>query len=355
LSGLKVDDLPGTVLWFRRVDENYVEAVVEQGNQLAKIEVNSGKVSLTTSGPEVNAAFKTSVLSLFPKLVHSLDPPTPEVMMTFWLNDARNGASKFARTLSVPPWESARHNYTATTRTQLSHLTSWQPHSEGRLLLFHGAPGTGKTNAIRSLAWEWRKWAACEYITNPEEFFGRSDYMMHIMFSQNELSAAYIPGEVPTSSDSRTASPTWRLLLLEDASELLSVDAKEKTGQGLSRLLNLVDGLMGQSTNLLTLITTNEPLEKLHPAVSRPGRCAANIHFGLLDAAEQRAWQTQEQCTADVSTPCTIAEMYAKKHEWTVQRGVPPSRSAGFGGSERLDPVSLPVPTGGLIRTRRRE
>ena len=49
------------------------------------------------------------------------------------------------------------------------------------------------------------------------------------------------------------------------------MDAKERTGQALSRFLNVVDGLIGQGLRLLVLVTSNEELGKLHPAVSRPG------------------------------------------------------------------------------------
>jgi hypothetical protein len=63
----------------------------------------------------------------------------------------------------------------------------------------------------------------------------------------------------------------WRLLLLEDCDELIRSGAKEATGQALSRLLNLTDGLLGQGRNVLVAITTNEDIARLHPAVTRPG------------------------------------------------------------------------------------
>ena len=74
----------------------------------------------------------------------------------------------------------------------------------------------------------------------------------------------------------------WRLLVLEDTGELLTPDAKTVIGQGLSRFLNVVDGLIGQGLRVLVLVTTNEEIRKLHPAVARPGRCAANVSFGSL-------------------------------------------------------------------------
>jgi hypothetical protein len=79
-----------------------------------------------------------------------------------------------------------------------------------------------------------------------------------------------------------------RLLVLEDCDELLSADAKERAGQGLARLLDLVDGLIGQGLRIDVLITTNEPLSAFHPAVSRPGRCGAAVSFDLFAIRDGR-------------------------------------------------------------------
>ena len=47
------------------------------------------------------------------------------------------------------------------------------------------------------------------------------------------------------------AEKPWRLLVLEDTGALLSADARERAGQGLSRFLNVVDGLIGQGLRVL--------------------------------------------------------------------------------------------------------
>src|SRR4029079_691355 len=82
----------------------------------------------------------------------------------------------------------------------------------------------------------------------------------------------------------------WRMLLLEDCDELIRADAKRDAGQALARLLNLTDGLVGQGLPVLVCITTNEELSRLHPAITRPGRCAAQIHVGRLTRTEAAVW-----------------------------------------------------------------
>jgi hypothetical protein len=37
-------------------------------------------------------------------------------------------------------------------------------------------------------------------------------------------------------------------------------------------------------------ITTNEDLERLHPAVVRPGRCLARVEIGRLSPREAESW-----------------------------------------------------------------
>ena len=106
-------------------------------------------------------------------------------------------------------------------------------------------------------------------------------------------------------------SKTWRLLVLEDTGELLTPDAKTIIGQGLSRFLNVVDGLIGQGLRILVLVTTNEPIKALHPAVARPGRCAANIEFGRLSAEEADEWLEGHGSAVRAGQPTLLANLYA--------------------------------------------
>jgi hypothetical protein len=105
-------------------------------------------------------------------------------------------------------------------------------------------------------------------------------------------------------------APT-KLIVLEDSGELRSTTARAEAGQGLSRFLNLTDGLLGQGVELLVLITSNEPLGTLHPAVTRRGRCLAEIEFGPLAAEEANRWLTSHECPRRVASELSLAELYA--------------------------------------------
>src|SRR5690606_33785430 len=84
---------------------------------------------------------------------------------------------------------------------------------------------------------------------------------------------------------------------------------KEASGQSLARLLNLTDGLLGQGREIMVAITTNERLDRLHPAVVLPGRCLAQIEDGELSQEEASDWMVG----VPVTRPMTLAELYARR------------------------------------------
>lgn len=222
------------------------------------------------------------------------------VPVDFWA-DSPNGPTYRKRSIEAPMWADIAQNYSACARSALATLTAWDAGGMdaggGRLLLMHGAPGTGKTTAIRALAREWQDWCAVHYVVDPERFFGSASYMLHVL-----------------SSDSSMGSP-WKLLVVEDAEEFMRQDSKDRVGQSLARLLNVGDGMLGQGLRVLTLLTTNAPVSKLHPAITRPGRCLANIEVGPLSASESSTWIGRH-----VASPKTLAELYEMRRACESQQ-----------------------------------
>ena len=230
----------------------------------------------------------------------------------------------------MPAWEEIDGNYSAATREQLTSLMrDFQPARGGQLLLWHGEAGTGKTFALRALAWEWRSWCQIHYIVDPDSFFGEhADYLMSVlleppfpmMVGEGYGPAMGVSQAVMTLGDhgdfgddgDEDDDRLWRLLVMEDTGELLAADARERTGQGLSRFLNVVDGLIGQGLRVIVLVTTNEEIRKLHPAVARPGRCAANVLFEALPADEAAQWLRGHGVEEGTPGSRTLASLYAQ-------------------------------------------
>ena len=63
---------------------------------------------------------------------------------------------------------------------------------------------------------------------------------------------------------------------------------------------------------MLVLVTTNEEVRRLHPAVARPGRCAANIEFGPLPAPEAADWLHAHGLDDDPRGALSLATLYAR-------------------------------------------
>src|SRR5436305_2844381 len=236
-SERRLDELGEPLLL--EADEHHSGGVWDVDGVLVRASIGGGWFHARVAGAET-AALEGSI-SRLRKLFPAPDPSSSrEVPVTFWTY-SQHGPMPAPRTIAVPEWEEISANYGARTREQLAAvMRDFRPAHGGQLVLWHGSPGTGKTFALRALAWEWREWCQIHYIVDPDSFFGQhADYLMNVLMQPGLPMMAFSGGAVGSVSISRhivthgdeieeeeAAEKAWRLLVLEDTGELLTPDAK---------------------------------------------------------------------------------------------------------------------------------
>jgi hypothetical protein len=263
---------------------------------ISHVELVDGWFEIYTAGNDAEAVERVSAAIV--KQIGSGEE-TAMVPTTFWATDPDKWPIPFMRKLEAPRWAELSGNYDSNVAEGMKRLFALRSCPKERLILWHGQPGTGKTHALRSLLREWQPWCDAAFITDAERFVGGAPtYLFQV--------ARFLGGRVAAQANKRS-----KLIILEDAGELMTTEARTTIGQGLSRLLNLTDGLMGQGLNVMVLITTNEPLSTMHPAVVRPGRCLSEMEFGPLSVETANRWLRTHRSDVTVAKPTPLAQLYA--------------------------------------------
>ena len=123
--------------------------------------------------------------------------------------------------------------------------------------------------------------------------------------------AAWSDDVTPFVTHSNDARPRFRLVVAEDSDEFLRASARRDAGASLGRLLNVTDDVLGQGFDVVVLLTTNEEIGRLHPALVRPGRCLAAVQFTEFAPGEAATWLGP--AVRAPATPATLAELFEQR------------------------------------------
>ena len=152
------------------------------------------------------------------------------------------------------------------------------------LYLFHGQPGTGKSTYIKYLIHQLKK----KVIFISPKMAGELDNL----------------SMTPFLLDNRNT-----VLVIEDAEELIT-SREEVRNSNLSMLLNLTDGLLGESLGIQIIATFNTDVKNIDKALLRKGRLSTIYEFKNLSLDITNSLLQKLGHNIEVNNPLPVAEIF---------------------------------------------
>jgi len=160
------------------------------------------------------------------------------------------------------------------------------------ITIFRGKPGTGKTTYLRKLMVALHK----------SHFFLYMPMKIGWMLNAPETVQFWV--------DQKQRNPHRKLVvILEDAEHFL-MERKADNASSASDLINASDGLLGNFLQLHLICTVNCEMDRLDPAVTRPGRMLAYREFKRLTPAQAHKLASAKNLHIKPQDSYSLAEIY---------------------------------------------
>lgn len=202
-------------------------------------------------------------------------------------------------------------NYGENVIKQSREMVTAMTESSNGILILNGPPGTGKSYLIRSMLWELKGIRHPIVCTPPQQFLTQMGLLTEAIMSVDD------EDDYPPAMRHKT-SKEGTLIVMEDVGEMLMYDNVTNHVNETANLLNFADGLLSLLANTLFILTFNTEIEKINPALTRPGRCLGHLTINLLD------YHQAEKLTGlnlDPAREYSLAEVYEMKRTGEPSKG----------------------------------
>ncbi len=170
--------------------------------------------------------------------------------------------------------------------TIFKSLNDHKNDERGRLLLLHGEPGTGKTTFIN-------------YLANK---INRKILWLPTMLAESITS----PGFISLLMENKGC-----VLIIEDAERVIGDrNAGGSSSIGVSNILNLTDGVLGDALQIHVVATFNTAKENIDKALLRSGRLIAEHKFEALPIEDTNRLLAHLGKEGTSDKPLTLSDIY---------------------------------------------
>lgn len=177
----------------------------------------------------------------------------------------------------------------------VNQMNSKEPY--GRLVIFNGQPGSGKTHLIRGLLDEIK--GAIFVLIQPD---------LLSQLAGPQLIQPIL--DINHGNDEKNKSPL--VLILEDADRCLVPRGSDNLGE-ISSLLNFGDGILGTMFDMRIIATTNAAKLEIDKALVRPGRLCRMSNVESLSAeTANKAYERLTSKPGPFTNKAPIADVYQK-------------------------------------------
>ena len=117
--------------------------------------------------------------------------------------------------------------------------------------------------------------------------WNRQEYLYPLFMRYPKKKVIFLPGQLAQNLDNvymtrYLIANSNSILVIEDAEELI-VSRDHQRNSNLAMILNMTDGILGESLGIQIIATFNTDLQNIDPALKRKGRLKTSYEFKALE------------------------------------------------------------------------